>query len=611
MSLRLIGVSKRYGAQLALDRATIEVQRGDVYGFIGHNGAGKTTAMRIALGLVRPDSGQVLVEGFDAVRHPREARARMGGLIETPGFHGSWGGERNLEELARLGGLERLAARRAAGTWLERVGLAHAGAKRVASYSQGMRQRLGIAAALLGSPRIVLLDEPTNGLDPEGIAAMRELLLGLNRESGTTILVSSHQLHELAALCNRVGVLKHGRVVAEAETSALLAAHGRYRLETDAESEPEARRVLAGLGLATEAAHGRLALDLGGRAPAEVARALVGSGVPLRAFAPAPQSLEEIYLRFPEREPVATLSAAATASEPVERRAPPRPAQRVLGADLRRWAVGSSVPLLLALPALAGLLAMARRAAQASADARRVGESTLFSATAVNGFEAAGLALQAGVPVLVLVALGLGSQSIAAELARGTLRNTLLRPITRGQLVLGKLGALAVAVLASYALLVLAAVGVARLAFGFGDVVEVLPNGARFTLVPAAALWPDLGRALLAPLAALGAYAALGFLCGALARAGAAALALALALGALLDVGRGLARALGSKHALLSEHAPSPLSDTSFVRFYVDVAQGVSNATFEHGAASGWVPALWAVVAAGLAWAIVTRRDVP
>ncbi len=614
MSLRLIDVTKRYGAQLALDRVTIDVRAGDVYGFIGHNGAGKTTAMRIALGLVHADGGSVRVDGLDAARELREARARSGGLIETPGFHGHWSGARNLEELARLQGMSRADARRQAASWIERVGLAHAGAKPVQAYSQGMRQRLGLAQALIGSPRVVLLDEPTNGLDPEGIADMRELVRALCREHGITFVVSSHQLHELSALCNRFGVLKHGRLVAEADTADLFDRASRYRLETS--ERDAARRTLEARGVTVQDDERALTFDLGERAPADLAAELVAAGVPLRAFAPVPRSLEEIYLRFPAD---ARVDAPRRAAEPAptaalareNRRAPSDPVRRVLAFDLRRWRSSLAVPLLALAPALAGLLAMARRGAQAGEDARAVEGHSVFSATDVNGFEAVGLALQAGLPVLLCVALGLASQSIAAELARGTLRNTLLRPLTRAQLVLGKFGALSTVVLVSYALLAVVALAAAKFAFGFGDVDEVLPNGVRFTLVPAADLWPDLGLVLLAPIVPLIAYAAIGFFAGAVARVGASALALALGIGVLLDLGRSFARALGARSALPSDHLPSPLSDTSFVRFYVDVSTGVSNATFEHGLSSIWVPAAWAFVALALAFGVVLRRDVP
>src|SRR6185503_7924079 len=221
MSLQLLSVTRRFGEQLALDTVSLHVRRGDCYGLIGHNGAGKTTAMRVALGLMRPDAGEVRVDGFGALQQPREARARRGGLIETPGFHGHLDAAENLFLLARLQGLSRVEARRESARLLGLTGLAEVGRKRVRAFSQGMRQRLGIAQALLGRPAYVLLDEPTNGLDPEGMADVRALLARLVREEGVTVLVSSHQLHELAELCNRVAILQRGRRLVEAETSAL------------------------------------------------------------------------------------------------------------------------------------------------------------------------------------------------------------------------------------------------------------------------------------------------------------------------------------------------------------------------------------------------------
>src|SRR5207237_882878 len=256
MSLELRCVSRRFGAQVALDRVSLSVRPGDCYGFIGHNGAGKTTAMRIALGLQRADEGLVVVDGFDAVRYPREARARMGALIEEPGFQGGWSAAKNLAELARLQGFARAEARREAGRWIERVGLAQVGSKPVQAFSHGMRQRLGIAQALLGSPRYVLLDEPTNGLDPEGIHEMRELLRAL-RADGVTILVSSHQLSELSEVCNRIGVLRQGRLLVEAETSVLFDAETkRWRLE--ARDLEAAQRVMVELGALHARTEGRL-----------------------------------------------------------------------------------------------------------------------------------------------------------------------------------------------------------------------------------------------------------------------------------------------------------------------------------------------------------------
>ncbi|MHC4860194.1 MAG: ABC transporter ATP-binding protein, partial [Planctomycetota bacterium] len=214
--LRLCSVSKRYRRHVALDGVSLHVRPGDRYGFAGHNGAGKTTALRIALGLVRANSGTVLVDGFDASRHPREARARQGGLIESPAFYPWLSGRRNLTLLGVAHGLSRRDAAREADRLLEAVGLAADGGRRVGGYSQGMRQRLGIARAIFGDPELLLLDEPMNGLDPEGIEEMRRLLVRLTEEEGKTVLLSSHQLHEVAGICNRIGILRRGRLLVEA-----------------------------------------------------------------------------------------------------------------------------------------------------------------------------------------------------------------------------------------------------------------------------------------------------------------------------------------------------------------------------------------------------------
>jgi len=231
MVLQLLGVSRTFGKQRALDRVTIHVRRGDCYAFIGHNGAGKTSAMRIALGLDRHFEGRVLIEGFDAAQHPREARARMGGLIEVPGFHGTLDGERNLVFLGQLQGLSRLEARREAGRLIELVGLAHAGAKPVGAYSQGMRQRLGIAQALLGQPDLLVLDEPANGLDPAGIQELRALMRRLADQRGLAVFVSSHLLGEIERVCDRIAIVHRGRTLAEG-TIAALTNHGQRPLES-------------------------------------------------------------------------------------------------------------------------------------------------------------------------------------------------------------------------------------------------------------------------------------------------------------------------------------------------------------------------------------------
>jgi ABC-type multidrug transport system ATPase subunit/ABC-type transport system involved in multi-copper enzyme maturation permease subunit len=631
MVLQLLGVSRAFGAQRALDGVSIHVHRGDCYAFIGHNGAGKTSAMRIALGLDRHFEGRVLIDGFDARTHPREARARMGGLIEVPGFHGTLDGARNLVFLGQLQGLSGPEARREAGRLIELVGLAHAGAKPVTAYSQGMRQRLGIAQALLGRPMCVLLDEPTNGLDPQGIAEMQALFKRLTRDEGLTLMLSSHHLAQISGLVNRVGVLHQGRLLVEAETQALLGgADGRYKLELDHGEDPAVEKTLARIGLPARAVSGGslpggslpgggLQLELGTRAPSAVLRQLVDAGIAVRSFAPDPPSLEDIYLQYAQRADARPLPAQESgtratrspSARPAARLSPPAPIARVVRYELERAWSGGKLLFLLGLPAALALANVLRLHAQAQSLAEQVAQGKLFSTTDVTAFQASGSALQAGLPLCTAIAVGLATQAIAGELARGTLRNLLLRPVTRAQAALGKLTAQLVLVVFAYALLAGTAILASVSLFEFRGVGEILPDGQRYDLVAAKELVPELWRALCAPLLPLLCYSTLGLLAGALARGAAGALALGLGLFALLDLSRTVARGFGLEGWLPSAYLPSPLGDTSFLSFYSDVAQGVSNANFAFARTALVTPALWAALCFAFAVLLLSRRSVP
>ncbi len=628
MALQLESVTRRYGEQLALDSVSVHVRDGDCYGFIGHNGAGKTTAMRIALGLQRPDSGRVWVDGFDAARHPSEARARLGGLIETPGFHPQLDGAANLCLLARLQGLSKQAAALEARRLLELVGLEHVGAKQVHAYSQGMRQRLGIAQALIGRPRYVLLDEPTNGLDPQGIAEIRVILRRLTEDEGLTVLLSSHQLHEIADLCNRIGVMHRGKLVVEAETRALLeSAPGSYELATS--DDARALQLLAAHGIAGQArSGGGLELQLGGRSPGEVARLVVTGGLELQRCGVHAPSLEEIYLRYARGEtivapltPLASLAATGATSEdvpPQERRAPPGALLRVARYEASRWLAKKRFVALLALPALAGAAAVSMAKSGALEQQARVAAGELASATAMTAFQTSAMALKTGLPLLALIVAGFASQMIAGELARGTLRNVLLRPHTRLQVVLGKALAGAGFTLFAYALLVASAVALSAWSFGFHDLVEILPGGQTYPLISASELWPELQRALLAMLAPLLGYFALGFVAGSFARTAAGALGLALGAHLALDLARSIARGFGTEGWLLSAYLPSPLGDTSYLHVYADRAEGISNSVFDFDAR--WfafvpqdvgVPLAWCGACIVVSALLLARRSVP
>ena len=220
------GLAKRYGRQVALDGLDLRVPTATVYGFLGPNGAGKTTTLRILTGLVRPDSGSVELLGRPFGRGERRVLFRVGALIEAPSFYPFLSGRENLRALAAAGGP---VPRGRVDEVLDLVSLRDRAGDRVSGYSMGMRQRLGIAAALLNDPALLLLDEPANGLDPAGIVGLRETLRALAAQ-GRTVLVSSHILSEVEQLADVVGIIARGRLVREGPVAGLLAREGEVRL---------------------------------------------------------------------------------------------------------------------------------------------------------------------------------------------------------------------------------------------------------------------------------------------------------------------------------------------------------------------------------------------
>ncbi len=215
--IQTMGLSKRYKNRWAVDHLDLRVEPGDIYGFIGQNGAGKSTTLKLLCGLARPTQGEALIFGKPV--RDSVARRRVGALIEQPGLYPDLSGQENLRLYATLLGLDR--PERQVGEILKTVGLSPKEKKPVRHYSMGMKQRLGVALALLGGPDLLLLDEPINGLDPEGIREMRELLLGLNRNRGLTILVSSHILGELSKIATRYGIIQQGRMVEQITAAEL------------------------------------------------------------------------------------------------------------------------------------------------------------------------------------------------------------------------------------------------------------------------------------------------------------------------------------------------------------------------------------------------------
>jgi ABC-2 type transport system ATP-binding protein len=312
-ALLLRGVNHRFGSFQALTGVDLEVGPGDIYGFLGLNGAGKTTAIRIILGLLRLRSGEVRVLGTSVRGRPPAPFREVGVLFEDFAAHHYLRGEEHLRLHARLLGLGRSESRRAAGCWLDRVGLGGKGGVRVRGYSLGMRRRLGIACALVGSPRLVILDEPTNGLDPQGISDLRELVLERNRTDGITFFLSSHILGEVEQLCSRVGIIHQGRMLAQGSVRDLT---GRTRSRRRIRAAPEAlvlevlrsapwcRGVETEEGAAGGAATGPGQAILVEVDPGDVprtVRALVERGVEVHEVSESAESLEAVFHRTVRR----------------------------------------------------------------------------------------------------------------------------------------------------------------------------------------------------------------------------------------------------------------------------------------------------------------------
>ncbi|NHC16563.1 ABC transporter ATP-binding protein, partial [Motilibacter sp. E257] len=235
-------LTKRYGRVTAVDGIGLDVREGDRYGFLGPNGSGKTTTVRMLLGLVYATSGEIELLGRPVPRAAKEVLPSVGAMVEGPAFPRGLSGRAALRWIDAAGGGGRRTRRARVEQALDRVGLGAVDGRAVKAYSLGMRQRLGLAAALLQRPRLLVLDEPTNGLDPQGIREIRDLLTELNGQ-GTTVFLSSHLLAEVEELCTRVGVVSSGRLVAQDELDALRGPTGRTLVST-----PDADAAVGALG---------------------------------------------------------------------------------------------------------------------------------------------------------------------------------------------------------------------------------------------------------------------------------------------------------------------------------------------------------------------------
>ncbi len=238
MIIRTEDLTKVYGTKTAVNHLSLEIRRGEIFGLLGPNGAGKTTTILMFLGLTEPTQGRALIDGFDCSRQSMQVKRITGYLPDNVGFYSDLTGRENLRFTARLNGIPEKEIDPLIDGLLEKVGMTYAADQKTGTYSKGMRQRLGIADVMIKDPEVIIMDEPTLGLDPEGMRDFLNLIKKLSTEDGKTILVSSHQLYQIQQICDRVGIFVNGSLIAcggISELGSQIAAKGHYTLEIEAE----------------------------------------------------------------------------------------------------------------------------------------------------------------------------------------------------------------------------------------------------------------------------------------------------------------------------------------------------------------------------------------
>jgi len=296
------GLTKRFGDNVAVDDVELLVPRGCAFGYLGPNGAGKTTLIRVLLGLTHADAGTMSLLGFAVPRHRDRALARVGAIVDEPRFHRHLTGRQNLQILAAA---REPAAKGRIDPSLERVGILHRADDKVSKYSMGMRQRLGVAACLLGDPQLLILDEPMNGLDPAGMLDMRDMILSLVAE-GRTVVLSSHLLDEVERTCDAVAIVDHGKVIRQGPISQLLAGSS-FEVQVECSDPDRARSLLEGTALGTHVSVGpeglAISLPEGTErdAIAAINRQLVEGGISVYRLQHIQASLESWFLEVTSR----------------------------------------------------------------------------------------------------------------------------------------------------------------------------------------------------------------------------------------------------------------------------------------------------------------------
>jgi ABC-2 type transport system ATP-binding protein len=304
-------VSKRFGARRAVDDLCLTVRRGEIFGLLGHNGAGKSTAIGMMLGQVWPSGGAVMVCGENVATHRRQALQRVGAIFETPVFYDYLSGWQNLDILSHYTARTPPGRMREIIDWVGLTGREH---DKVRKYSHGMRTRLALAQALLPDPELLILDEPSDGLDPEGIHEMRHTILRLHREMGLTIFLSSHLLNEVEQLCTRVAVITQGRKVFEGTLEQIRRSGNWVRIQVC--DFAKATEHLRGAGLITEALDGRLILPASGTGTDQIVAALVRHNLRVFEIVREEQTLESFYLNLVGSKEERPLKSAAPPALP-------------------------------------------------------------------------------------------------------------------------------------------------------------------------------------------------------------------------------------------------------------------------------------------------------
>jgi ABC-2 type transport system ATP-binding protein len=300
------GLTKRYGKRAVVEGLDLDIAAGEVFGLVGPNGAGKTTTILMLLGLTQPSAGTVRVAGFDPTRHPLAVKALVGYLPDSVGFYANLTGRENLAYTARLNRLERKEAGDRIEALLAETGLTTVADQKERTYSRGMRQRLGIADALIKDPRVLILDEPTVAIDPEGVAEILALIRRLADERKVTVLLSSHLLHQVEVICDRVGIFVAGRLAAQGRTAELLAgAEGGpavLQVAVDGDPDAAAAALRSAAGVTDVAPDPRVPrawrVTADDDVSADLAAALVASGLRLRSLRRMGEDLDAAYRRY-------------------------------------------------------------------------------------------------------------------------------------------------------------------------------------------------------------------------------------------------------------------------------------------------------------------------